>query len=562
MSNFITSWILDLVDNVSAPLQAVQGAADVTADAVNKVRDANKGVESSANAASVATTASGKAAGFASGMFNTLKSAILPLIGISAVIGLVTNSLKDFDDQARANNQMLATLESTNHAAGRSFEELESQASKLRDLTLFSDDDIMGAQSLLLTFKNVSGEVYDTAVPAVLDLATAMQTDLKSASVMMGKALNDPAQGLTALRRVGIQFNDSQEATIKKLVETGRTAEAQKIILAELATQFGDSAQAAAEAGTNKFTEPLKDAWSEIREMIGELASIVIEVLAPPVVKVLGWLTSLFTFLIEHKDVIFNIANAALAGAAAFGIFKIATFLLSGGLGIMATTAVTAAHTMTAAIISIPIIGWIAAAIAALVALGTYFWNTSAEFRGFLTGLWEAVKVVFTNILGFIGDTLSAIDNMILNVFNPKNWFNSDYSITDDLNKIGDIAKKYGETIGKAFKDGQQKGLDSFAADKEKKESAKAGKVGGVLPVLDGYLNDDPSKKGEDRGNGEKQNKSQKGLSLSGDGSSGGGRSITMNVNMTNNFNGRGNDEAMKIVRQINDRLSDAAAAI
>lgn len=561
MSNFITSWILDLVDNVTAPLQAMQGAADVTADAVNKVSEANKGVEASTNAASVATTTSGKAAGFATGMFNALKTAILPLVGITAALSMLTGSLKDYDAQAKANAQVMATLESTNYAAGKSFQELADQATRLQGLTLFGDEATMQAQAIMLTFKQVNGEIYDRSIPAVLDMATVMKMDLKSASLMVGKALNDPILGLTALRRTGVQFTDSQEALIKKMVETGNIAGAQKMILAELESQFGGSAQAAATAGTGALTQ-IGNAWGDVRELTGQGFFWILETVAPIVTTIINALGSLFQFILDNVDVFRAIATGVAVATAAFVAFKIATFLLSGGFGVLATTVVAAAKTMTAAIASIPIIGWIVAAIAALVALGTYFWNTSAKFRGFLYGLWEAVKTVFSGIGGFIGDTLNAIWDLIKNVFNPKNWFNSDYSITDDLNKIGDIARQYGESIGKAFSEGQQKGFESFEADKaEKEEKKKAGKYPGVLTAAD--LLSDSGNNGAIKatgGSGSGSDGSQKGLSLSGSGS--GGRSITMNVTMTNNFNGKSNDEAMKIVRQLTDRLSDAVAAV
>lgn len=73
-------------------------------------------------------------------------------------------------------------------------------------------------------------------------------------------------------------------------------------------------------------------------------------------------------------------ASTTFAGIAstAFGAFKMA--------------AVTACRAVSVAIMNIPIIGWIAAAIAALVAVGVYFWNTSAKFRAVLKGTWASLR--------------------------------------------------------------------------------------------------------------------------------------------------------------------------
>jgi hypothetical protein len=101
------------------------------------------------------------------------------------------------------------------------------------------------AQAQLLTFTKLGSETFPRATEAVLDLATKMGGDLRGAVVQVGKALQDPVQGITALTRSGIQFSDAQKAMIKELVQTGDLLGAQKIILKELETQFGGSAKAA-----------------------------------------------------------------------------------------------------------------------------------------------------------------------------------------------------------------------------------------------------------------------------------------------------------------------------
>lgn len=197
---------------------------------------------------------------------------------IAAGIGLGLNSLKNFasesldlyDKQAKAEAQLKSTLISTNQAAGRSYEQLVAQASELQGVTLFGDEDTIGAQSLLLTFTKVREEIFDRSIPAIQDMATAMGTDLKSASIQVGKALNDPLKGISALSRSGVSFDESQKKVIKTLVETGEVAKAQTIILEALEEQFGGSAQAAAEAGTGGVTQ-FQNSIGDVKEEIGEL---------------------------------------------------------------------------------------------------------------------------------------------------------------------------------------------------------------------------------------------------------------------------------------------------
>lgn len=145
----------------------------------------------------------------------------------------------------RASAQLDATLRSTRNAAGLNREELLRMAAALAQVTTVEDDAVVGAQSLLLTFTRIGREVFPQALEAILDVSTAMGTDLKSAALQVGKALNDPVKGAAALAEAGIQFTDVQKDQIKALVESGRVVEAQRIVLAELETQFGGSARAA-----------------------------------------------------------------------------------------------------------------------------------------------------------------------------------------------------------------------------------------------------------------------------------------------------------------------------
>ena len=141
--------------------------------------------------------------------------------------------------------QLAARIRSTGGAAGLAVADLNKMADALQAATTFDDEAIGGAQAVLLTFTKIGKDVFPSATEAVLNLSTAFGTDLNGAALQVGKALNDPIKGITALARAGVQFTDDQKALIASLVETGQQAEAQRIILAELETQIGGSARAA-----------------------------------------------------------------------------------------------------------------------------------------------------------------------------------------------------------------------------------------------------------------------------------------------------------------------------
>jgi phage-related minor tail protein len=168
----------------------------------------------------------------------------LAVVGTAAA-GVAALVIRNTIEAEKAQAQLAAALKSTAGAAGLSQDQLNGMADSLSSLTTFEDDAITSAQALLLTFTKIGGDVFPDAIRAAADMSTALGTDLNSAVLQLGKALNDPIKGLTTLGRAGVQFTDSQKALIEAMVESGRVADAQRIILGELETQFGGSARAA-----------------------------------------------------------------------------------------------------------------------------------------------------------------------------------------------------------------------------------------------------------------------------------------------------------------------------
>jgi hypothetical protein len=210
-----------------------------------------------------------KSSGLGSILGTAVKAgAVAATAGIAGMGALLITSVKEAAEAQKGLAQLDAVLKSTGGAAGLTREQILGMASAFQRQTTFTDDAVLSAQNLLLTFTNVKGAAFQPATQAILDMATAMGTDLQTATVQVGKALNDPIQGVTALRRVGVQLSDAQEEQIKKFVELGDVASAQGVILGELSTQFGGSAAAAADTFGGRITQ-LKNAFGEIQETIG-----------------------------------------------------------------------------------------------------------------------------------------------------------------------------------------------------------------------------------------------------------------------------------------------------
>lgn len=203
----------------------------------------------------------------------------------AGVTAFLYSSAKSAGDAQKGIAQLNAVLTSTHHAAGLFTEDILDQADALQRLTTYDDDAVVSASNLLLTFTNIKGAIFQQALPAILDMSTAMGQDLQGSAIQVGKALNDPIEGITALRRVGVSFTDQQQDMIKSLVESGKTMEAQKLILNELSTEFGGSAEAAANTFEGRIQQ-LNNAFDDMKKTIG---GALIEALMPFVNQLTVW---------------------------------------------------------------------------------------------------------------------------------------------------------------------------------------------------------------------------------------------------------------------------------
>jgi hypothetical protein len=246
---------------------------------------------------------------------------ITKALGAIAVAGFAFNFLKDtvrmFNESEQASAQLNATLKSTGNIAMLNREALDKQAQSIMQNSLFDDDAITGAQSVLATFTQIKSEVFNNAIPAIADLATKMGGDLQGATIQVGKALNDPIKGVSALQRVGVSFTASQKELIKSLVDTGNAAEAQKMILDELNTEFGGSAKASAEAGTGGLTV-LQHEMDNVKEEIGGVVMVLIKEFMPAIKSMVSGFKDLADWVKENRTYFGWLGESVMGVGSAF----------------------------------------------------------------------------------------------------------------------------------------------------------------------------------------------------------------------------------------------------
>ena len=269
------------VDVGTAYLTVVPSAKGFSA---NLTREIGGGM-TSAGAKAGDSAAKGFGTRFKSGIATVAKAGAL---GLAAAFAGGVAFAKDAIGEAREAQKVGAVTEqiikATGGAAKVSAAQVGDLATAISNKTGMDDEAIQSGANLLLTFKNVRNEVgqganvFDRATQAAVDLSAAGFGDVNNASKMLGKALNDPVKGLTALGRAGVQFTDQQKKQIKTLTESGKTLDAQKIILKEVESQVGGTGAASATMG-----EKLSVSFGNFKEKIGTA-------LLPMLDKVQAWL--------------------------------------------------------------------------------------------------------------------------------------------------------------------------------------------------------------------------------------------------------------------------------
>jgi hypothetical protein len=243
--------------------------ADALPDLVGKVRLDTTDLEAGLKRASTAGSAIGSAIGglAANGI----------AAGVQALGGFVRGTIDAGRESEAIGRVTAAIIKSTGSAAGLTAEQVGALAGRLAGVTGIDDEVIQGAENLLLTFKNVKNgvgegaDVFDRATGAALDLSKAGFGSVDGAAKMLGKALNDPLHGMTALSKAGVTFTDAQKEQVKALVASGDALGAQKIILKEVESQVGGVAAATA---TN--ADRAKVAFGNLQE---DLASYLLPVI-------------------------------------------------------------------------------------------------------------------------------------------------------------------------------------------------------------------------------------------------------------------------------------------
>ena len=349
------------------------------------------------------------------GTMHTLKGT-LGALGIAAGVSSIAHYFESAVESAHklheAEALVRAGIESTGGAAKVSFEHLEESASKFSSVMKYSKADVMDLQSQLLTFGGVTKENFDSITQATLNVAARVHRGTTEMAIMMGKAFDNPAEGLRKLMRTGVMFDANQQIRIKQLTEQGKLVEAQQVMLAEIQNKYGGSAQAIFNADP---AAQYQKAIGALKREIGESA-IEMEKMFIPVIQwfakiikqdIIPAVKNFMNFMKEHPNILKTVAIGVGALTASFLLLK---------LGILDIGAAIKANPLGALITAIT-----------LVTAGIeYLYDKFEGFRAFMDGIAAGIKEV-TKVAQDFFDLFS------LQKINPKNGYVEGMKMGKDL---------------------------------------------------------------------------------------------------------------------------------
>lgn len=194
-------------------------------------------------------------------------AAMAAVAGASALAAGLTIAIKE----AMGAEKVLAQLNAAIRSMGTGFKSSDviGWVDALARSTGLADEALQSGANMLLTFANIGRGLFADALGIAADLSVAWGMSMEGAATKVGKVLNDPIAGISALTEVGITFTAEQKETIKSMMELNDVAGAQALIMAELERQVGGSSEAYGNTLTGSIGK-LKNEFSNLLETIGQ----------------------------------------------------------------------------------------------------------------------------------------------------------------------------------------------------------------------------------------------------------------------------------------------------
>ena len=315
-----------------------------------------------------------------------LKKAMLPAVAAVGALAAAGKSALAAGEEVNSANARIGQIAKSMDLFGESTTFVERRLVKLAEAQAvelgISNLTIKATQAKLLTFRNLAksanvvGGAFDRANKAALDMAAAGFGSAEDNAVQLGKALEDPIKGITALARSGVTFTEQEKDKIRTLVESNKLLDAQDMILKAIETQVGGTAAATADDSAK-----MKEGFAQVSQALGMSLLPILETVTPILLGFATWA--------KDNPGTFKIVAAAIGGIA---------------LSIMAINAAMALNPL----------GLIVIGVGALIAGAALAYKRFEGFRKVVDVLFQGLKVG----IGQAIDNFRMMLNVVKSIFN------------------------------------------------------------------------------------------------------------------------------------------------
>ena len=325
----------------------------------------------------------------------------------------------------------------------------------------------------LLTFKELAasadsvGGAFDRATMAAIDLGAAGFGEATENATQLGKALNDPIKGITALNRSGVTFTETEKAKIKALVESGKMLEAQDTLLKAIEQQVGGTAAATANAS------------DKMRQGLGMAAESLGTLLLPAFQKLVAFINNkVVPYVQKFSDIVgergLGQGLKMLAGDFLNVTTNMGTFgnvLLGLTAAFVALKLVTIAATISQNLFNVALLSNpIGIIVASVIALGVALVALYLKF--------EVVRKVVNSVINFI---IGIIENWL------NAWITVINGIITGINLLIKAANFFGAGLQEIGKIGEVEfGRIGSAAQGARKQIGSVAEVAGAMAAKEG----------------------------------------------------------------------------
>lgn len=560
MGQVRTSWILDLKDMISRPVQAATRAAHQLDAELERVRaSAHRTGESIRRAFSL----------------GNLKDSLMdipgmrlftnPYVVLGAGIGAITKLGMEAENSAISFEVLLGSSEKATDMLGK----ITEMAAK----TPFEKMDLQNAAQQMLNFGVAENQVLDY-MKQLGDIAAGDKQRFQSLALVFGQVSSagklsgqDLMQfinaGFNPLKELadmtGESYASLQEKMSKGLITTDMVAAAMKRATSEGGKfyQMMDKMSATTGGRISSVMDNIKERTAAMFQYLAPIIADLLEQidkLIPPIFKVFDTIVRMVTgairWMLEYKEVL-KVVGISLLGI--YGIVKTVQvgFLVYEGV-LKAITFATKAWGQAMKIVNVIMalnpVYKVILGISALVSVIVLCWDKFAGLRAFILGLFDTLKQFGTIIYEYvISRFIEAINGVKSLAMAFKKFFSGDFEGAYNAVKNG-VSQIWGVQSGiNAWNDASKM---SFGANYDRRLAEQQSLV---IPT------NSPTGKAESgllvpglSGAGS-STKTAESLGIGGTGGS--GRGVTLTVHMTNNFHMSGEGDVKRIVERVKQEL-------